>query len=137
LIQKARKYREEKGEGCLHLGSSITPLLQMPEAHGVDIFETMKKHGIILERGNPSIVRKIMMFGIPTQWDKASKIITSEKDRVPISSIQEIFICPTHGEITEKGIFIRVPSGGLGTGITRHCLKCEFEVKFKERSKDE
>lgn len=38
-------------------------LLNIPEAHGVDVFETMHLHGIILER-KPDLVKKVMIVGI-------------------------------------------------------------------------
>jgi hypothetical protein len=38
-------------------------LLDIPEANGVDVFETMAKAGIILEK-KPDIVRKVMIVGL-------------------------------------------------------------------------
>lgn len=38
-------------------------VLDIPEANGVNIFETMEKHGVVLEKHKPSIIRKIMLVG--------------------------------------------------------------------------
>lgn len=38
-------------------------LLDIPEACGVDVFETMLDAGVILEKVHPSVVRKIMLVG--------------------------------------------------------------------------
>ena len=38
-------------------------ILPIPEAYGINIFETMMKVGVVIER-NPRIVRKVMFIGI-------------------------------------------------------------------------
>lgn len=38
-------------------------LLDIPEANGVQVFDTMAKHGLILERRNPDIIHKVMLVG--------------------------------------------------------------------------
>ncbi len=37
-------------------------VLEIPEAHGINVFETMAKVGIVIER-HPDIVRKVMLVG--------------------------------------------------------------------------
>jgi len=37
-------------------------VLEIPEAHGIDVFKTMALFGIELER-NPDVVRKVMIIG--------------------------------------------------------------------------
>ena len=46
-------------------------VLEIPEAHGVNVFETMAQAGIVIER-HPDIVRKIMMVG-RREWRKPDK----------------------------------------------------------------
>jgi len=53
LREKAKKYAKE-------IGAHI--LLQIPEACGVDLFKTMKEHGLELQR-KPDMVHKIMILG--------------------------------------------------------------------------
>jgi len=38
-------------------------ILDIPEAHGVQVFDTMEKHGLVLERKKPDIIHKIMLVG--------------------------------------------------------------------------
>jgi len=38
-------------------------LLSMPEAHGVQVYETMERVGVII-RKNPDMVRKVMIIGV-------------------------------------------------------------------------
>ena len=46
-------------------------MLDIPEACGVDVFATMAKIGVMLER-NPRIVRKVMLIGV--RQDRADYI---------------------------------------------------------------
>lgn len=57
---RVRKLLREEAEVFAPSGSVI---LDIPEACGVDVFETMTKAGIVLER-KPDIVRKIMLVGV-------------------------------------------------------------------------
>lgn len=50
---------------CVPLMGDI--LLDIPEANGVDVFKTMKKHGLILEP-DPDYVYKIMFVGKSSQF---------------------------------------------------------------------
>jgi len=38
-------------------------ILDIPEANGVNVFETMANHGVILERYKPTNIKKIMLVG--------------------------------------------------------------------------
>ena len=38
-------------------------ILDIPEANGVHVFDTMEKHGLILERNTPDTIHKIMFVG--------------------------------------------------------------------------
>jgi len=38
-------------------------VLELPEACGVNVFETMSKNGIALQRHNPDIIIKVMLIG--------------------------------------------------------------------------
>lgn len=53
--------RKRLREKALTLNGDI--LLDIPEACGVEVFETMKLHGIEIEK-HPQIVRKIMLVGM-------------------------------------------------------------------------
>ena len=50
-------------------------LLDIPEAHGVHIFDTMEKHGLVLEKSKPDIIHKIMFVG------KRTSLLTETKER--------------------------------------------------------
>lgn len=59
---KVRKpLRVEAMTICFPLLGDI--LLDIPEANGVQVFDTMAKHGIVLEAQKPDIVQKIMFVG--------------------------------------------------------------------------
>lgn len=38
-------------------------LLDIPEANGIQVFDTMEEHGLVLERKKPDIIHKIMFVG--------------------------------------------------------------------------
>lgn len=38
-------------------------ILDLPEANGVQVFDTMAKHGFVIERHKPDIIRKVMLVG--------------------------------------------------------------------------
>jgi len=38
-------------------------ILDIPEANGVQVFDTMEKHGLVLEKNKPDIIHKIMFVG--------------------------------------------------------------------------
>ena len=38
-------------------------ILDIPEANGVQVFDTMEKHGLVLERKKPNTIHKIMLVG--------------------------------------------------------------------------
>lgn len=40
-------------------------ILEIPEANGVNVFDTMAKHNLIIER-NPDMVHKVMLVGKPS-----------------------------------------------------------------------
>lgn len=40
-------------------------ILDLPEANGVQVFDTMAKHGLILERHKPDTIHKVMLVGKP------------------------------------------------------------------------
>ena len=62
--QKVRKpLRKEARTICFPLQGDV--LLDIPEANGVHVFDTMAKHGIIINPWNPDIVQKVMMVGKP------------------------------------------------------------------------
>lgn len=56
LLKKAEKLMKELG------GPMGTIILTIPEANGVDVFNTMTHHGLIL-KPNPDYVYKIMLVG--------------------------------------------------------------------------
>lgn len=58
-----RKRLREKTFDFANADRNTVVLLDIPEASGVDVFETMKDHGIILERHNPDNIIKIMFVG--------------------------------------------------------------------------
>lgn len=58
LRERAIKFCEEKK----FLGDNFSILLEVPEASGIDVFATMEKVGLKLER-YPNIVRKIIFVG--------------------------------------------------------------------------
>jgi len=58
LKDKAIKFTAEKR----FLGDNFSLLLEVPEACGIDLFATMEKVGVKLQR-NPDLVRKIMLVG--------------------------------------------------------------------------
>lgn len=53
LREKSQKYAKE-------IGAHV--LFQIPEAKGVDVFKTMKEHGLKIQR-HPDIVHKVMILG--------------------------------------------------------------------------
>lgn len=64
LEKKAKIYRKQlatEPSGFCH--DWACHLIEIPEAHGVNVFETMAKVGVILQR-NPDIVKKVMFIGI-------------------------------------------------------------------------
>jgi hypothetical protein len=58
-----RKKLRENAQ-CVANTSPQSIILDIPEACGVEVFETIARVGIILEK-TPDIVRKIMLVGIP------------------------------------------------------------------------
>ena len=38
-------------------------ILDIPEANGIQLFDTMEKHGLVLERHKPDMIHKIMLVG--------------------------------------------------------------------------
>lgn len=38
-------------------------ILDIPEANGIQIFDTMAKHGFVIDRHKPDIIRKVMLVG--------------------------------------------------------------------------
>ena len=58
-VRKALKIKSEELAYPL-LGDVI---LDIPEANGVNVFDTMAKHGLIIER-NPDIVHKVVLVGM-------------------------------------------------------------------------
>ena len=64
LKVKAQKYLRELAvkDGTFHFDWACH-LIEIPEAHGVNVFGTMAKAGLILYK-NPDLVRKIMFVGI-------------------------------------------------------------------------
>ncbi len=61
-VRKRLKEKIEKFDPNIHEWGHTYLLL--PEAHGVEVFETMRRVGIIIER-NPEIVRKVAFVGLP------------------------------------------------------------------------
>ena len=57
-----RKKLKEKVERFRVNNNQPSIVLDIPEANGIDVFETMAKEGIILER-TPDIVKKVMIVG--------------------------------------------------------------------------
>ena len=57
-----RKRLREKAQKVANI-SPNSIILDIPEACGIDIFETMVRIGIKLER-NPDIVKKVMIVGV-------------------------------------------------------------------------
>lgn len=47
-------------------------LLDIPEAHGVNVFATMAKVGVTIDR-NPDIVRKVMLIGVEENGSRENK----------------------------------------------------------------
>lgn len=56
-----RKRLKEKAETAF---AGYNLILTIPEAHGINVFETMAKVGIIIDK-HPDIVRKVMFIGKP------------------------------------------------------------------------
>lgn len=54
LMDKARKFK----------GDYLGWILDIPEACGVEVFETMKLAGVHLEKTHPETVKKVMLVGI-------------------------------------------------------------------------
>jgi hypothetical protein len=78
LKAKAKKYLKELAvkDGNFHFDWACH-LIEIPEAHGVNVFGTMAKAGLILYK-NPKIVRKIMFVGIQQLTPMPPPVITAE-----------------------------------------------------------
>ena len=55
-------------------------ILDIPEANGVNIFETMANHGVIIERDKPMKIKKIMLVGKPksSEFKEESECISAQ-----------------------------------------------------------
>ncbi len=52
--------------------------LSIPEAHGINVFETMALVGINIERNNPKQITKVMMIGFRDELPEGREIIKGE-----------------------------------------------------------
>ncbi len=64
---------------CVPLMGDV--LLDIPEANGVQVFETMEKHGLVLDRRNPDIIHKIMFVGRRTSLLTENQRALRSEDR--------------------------------------------------------
>jgi hypothetical protein len=60
LLNRTYEYSRKLSPSYLHKANII---LEVPEANGINVFATMAKVGVILQK-NPDIVKKIMLIGV-------------------------------------------------------------------------